>query len=191
MDPEPSSSLVPSLVQERFHHQILQHGHKLISFVAEELHGAPPGIAIILERFEWPESQVHWAWLIGVVDAATEQTVLRFFRTDAGRRALVSDGPDAVEFKLATALLHLPASQAEDPVLPGDLTAAATPLRGDQEVMILSRSPHHTICIPAETNGWLQVSPHMQFSQVLFLRLQGQARKCPCTICRTRITLAN
>lgn len=185
MDPEPSSDLVPHVIQERFHHQLRQHGDELISFVAVELRGAPSGIAITLERLEWPESQVNWVWFVGIADTATEQAVLRFFRTDAGRRALVSDGPDAVEFKLATTLLHLPASQAEDPVLPKDLTAAATPVRGDQQVVILSRSPPHTICVPAETSGWLQVPPHLQFSQVMYLRFQGQARKYLCTVCRT------
>ena len=185
MDPEPSSTLVPPTIQERFHHQIRQHGHELLSFVTEELHGAPSGIAITLERLEWPESQVNWVWFISVVDTAIEQAVLHFFQTDAGKRALVSDGPDAVQFKLATTLLHLPVSQAEDPVFPEDMTAAATPLPGDQEVMILSGSPPHTICVPAEASGWLQVTPHLQFSQVLYLRFQGQARKSPCSVCRT------
>ncbi len=179
MDSQPSSSLVPPAIQEKFHHQIRQHGHELLSFVAEELHGAPSGIAITIERLEWPESQVNWVWFVSVVDTVIEQAVLRFFQTDAGKRALLSDGPDAVQFKLATALLHLPTSQAEDPILPEGLTAAATPLRGNQEVVILSGSPGqpHTVCISAETNGWLQVSPHMQFSQVLYLRFWEQARK--------------
>ncbi len=190
-DPEPSFSLVPPAILERFHHQIRQHGPELLSFVTKELHGPPSGIAITLERLEWPESQVNWVWFVSVADTAIEQAVLRFFQTDAGRRALVSDGPDAVEFKLATTLLHLPASQAEDPILPEDLTAAAAPLRVDQEVMILSRSPPHTICVPAKTNGWLQVSPHLQFSQVVYLRFQGQARKYLCTVYRTQLTYAD
>jgi hypothetical protein len=171
------SEMDPHVIQDRFHHQIRQHGHELISFVTEELRGAPLGISITLEHLEWPGSEVNWVWFVSCVDNATEQAVLRFFQTDAGRRALVSDGLDAVEFKLASTLLRLPASQVEEPVLPADLTAAATPLRGDQEVMILSRSPPHPICVPAGTSGWLQVSPHMQFSPVLFLKLQGQSRK--------------
>lgn len=175
--PKPSSGVLPDTIRDRFHHQIRQHGHELIAFVAEELRGAPPGISITLERLEMPASQVNWVWFVGSADQATEQAILHFFQTDAGRKALVSDGPDPVEFKLASVLLRLPLSQAEDPVLPADLTAAAAPLRGDQEGVILSNAPPHPICVPARTSGWLQVAPHMQFSQVTSLELQGQARK--------------
>ena len=178
MDPEPSSSVLPThVIQDRFHDQIRQYGQEIISFVSEELRGPPLGISITLERLEWPEGQVNWVWFVGSADNNTEQAVLRFFRTDAGKRAMISNGPDPIEFKLASTLLRLPASQAEDLVLPAAFTAAVTPLRDDQEAMILSKSPPHPICVSAGTNGWLQVSPHMQFSQVLFLKLQEQTGK--------------
>ncbi|OAA63455.1 hypothetical protein SPI_03618 [Niveomyces insectorum RCEF 264] len=175
MDPK-SSGILPDGIYEQFHHQIRQHGHELLAFVAQELRGPPPGISITLERLELPVSQVNWLWLVGSTDPATEQAVLRFFQTDAGKKALMCEAPDAVEFKLASTLLRLaPPSPADDPVLPADLAAAAAPLRGDEECMILTEAPPHPICVPAHTGGWLQVAPHTQFSQVSVFSLQGQA----------------
>ncbi|KJR87557.1 uncharacterized protein SPSK_01953 [Sporothrix schenckii 1099-18] len=175
MNTESSSGVPFDIIQDRFHHQVGQHGHELLSFVAEKLRNASPGISITLGRLEMPASQVNWLWCVGSADQATEQAVLHFFQTDAGKRALVSDGPDTVEFKLASVLLRLPPSHAEDPVLPEDLAAAAGPLRDGQEAIIYSKAPPHPICIPARTSGWLQVSPHVQFSRVSVLQLQEQA----------------
>ncbi|CAK7221372.1 hypothetical protein SBRCBS47491_004507 [Sporothrix bragantina] len=102
MEPEPSSDVLSDAIYERFHHQIREHGNTLISFVAEELHGAPPGISITLERLEMPPFHVSWVWFIGSMDQATEQAILRFFQTDAGKAALISHGADVVEFKIAS-----------------------------------------------------------------------------------------
>ncbi|CAK7214868.1 hypothetical protein SCUCBS95973_002281 [Sporothrix curviconia] len=161
---------------------IRQHSRELLAFVAQDLHGSPPGISITLERLELPASQVNWLWLVGSADPATEQAVLRFFQTDAGKTALVSKSPDAgdIEFKLASTLLRLPLPRlaaAEDPVLPADLAAAAAPLRGDEEGMVVltKAPPQHPICVPSLTGGWLQVAPHTQFSQVSVFSLPGQA----------------
>ncbi|KAK3938633.1 hypothetical protein QBC46DRAFT_439856 [Diplogelasinospora grovesii] len=181
MDPEASPVLRPqdetgnSFVRDRFHHQIHQHGNELVSFVAEELRGTPPGMSITLTHLEWA-SQVNWIWLVGCADDATEQAVLRFFQTDAGKRALVSEGPDPIEFKLGVAALRLPVSQAEDLVLPAHLTAAASPLQGDKDVKILSKSQPYPICVSTGTSGWLQVPPHLQLSQVLSLRLKEETQ---------------
>jgi hypothetical protein len=167
-----------SAIQSRFCDQVRRYGHELLSFVAQELGFAPAALSITLERIDLPPNEVNWVWFVGSVDTATEQAILRFFQTDAGRRALLANGPDPLEFKLATTLLRLPASQAEHPLhpdLPAHLTAAVTPLPGDQEVIILSGpSPEQYVRGTGGATGWLQTFPHMQFSEVLYLHLRGQ-----------------
>ncbi|KAK4112410.1 hypothetical protein N656DRAFT_89167 [Canariomyces notabilis] len=165
-------------IQSRFCDQVRRYGHELLSFVAQELGFAPAALSITLERIDLPPNEVNWVWFVGSVDTATEQAILRFFQTDAGRRALLANGPDPLEFKLATTLLRLPASQAEHPLhpdLPAHLRAAVTPLPGDQEVIILSGpSPEQYVRGTGGATGWLQTFPHMQFSEVLYLHLRGQ-----------------
>ncbi|KAK4095918.1 hypothetical protein N658DRAFT_74058 [Parathielavia hyrcaniae] len=63
--------------------------------------------------------------------------------------------------------------------LPAAFTAADRPLQDGQEVVIASESttlPHSQACVPAApaTSGWLQVSPHMHFSQVLRVKPRDQ-----------------
>jgi hypothetical protein len=170
------------MIQDGFHRQVRQYGDDLISFVSAELRGPPAGLSITLEGFKDPDSQATWVWFVGSADPAIEQAVLRFFQTDAGKRALKSD---VVEFKLASTLLRLPGSQpAEDPNChhPAGLTAATATLQDGQEFMIVSEdeSPPHAParCVAVATGGWLQVSPRMHFSHVLLVKARNQqARK--------------
>lgn len=171
-------------IQARFHEQIRQHGQELLSFVADELRRDPPGISITLSPLKFPGAQANRVWCVGSADTATEHAVLRFFQTDAGRRALVSaDGQDVVEFKLASTLLLLPAhaSREQDPVLPAELTPAATAQPSDQQVVnLMVRSgppPAHPVRVHARTSGWLQIPHHTSFTQVMWFDLEQQSRK--------------
>jgi hypothetical protein len=176
MDSEPAGPPAYDAIYDRFHHKVRQYGDDLISFVSEELGSPPPGISITLQRYELPPSVFHWAWEVGSPDSATEQAVLRFFQTDAGKRALACDGSDGVEFKLASIQLRIPTSHGDDPQeqLPAGLTAAFTPLQEGQEVTIVFGASTHGVCLSAATAGWLQVAPRMHFSDVLVLQFQGQ-----------------
>ncbi|KAK4102459.1 hypothetical protein N658DRAFT_338571 [Parathielavia hyrcaniae] len=147
MDPSASST---ASIYDAYHHQVGQYGPELISFVSAELGRPPLGLSITLETIEWPESQVNHFWSVGSAELATERAVLRFFHTDAGKRALCAD---TVEFKLASALLRLPGIQT-------DLTTAAAQHQDGQGFVVASEStstswpqaPSHPE-VPAATIG--------------------------------------
>ncbi|KAM7210064.1 hypothetical protein V8F06_014552 [Rhypophila decipiens] len=172
-------------IQTRFHQQIIQHGQGLISSVAAEIQcDSPPGISLTLGPIEFPEGQVNWVWFVGTVDAASEQAVLHFFQTDAGKRALVSspDGKDVVEFKLASTCLQLSdrarSEHGYSPFPPADLSPFPAPgaegqvfdlrigdgPRAAQPVRVVARKPR----------AWLQI-PQGGFEQVLCFDLEGQS----------------
>ncbi|KAM7203079.1 hypothetical protein V8F33_002427 [Rhypophila sp. PSN 637] len=172
-------------IQARFHQQIIQHGQDFISSVAAEIQcDSPPGISITLGPIEFPEGQVNWVWFLGTVDAASEQAVLHFFQTDAGKGALVSsaDGKDVVEFKLASTSLRLydrvRDEQRYGPFPPADLSPFPPPgaegqvfdlrirdePRPTQPVRVVARRPR----------AWLQI-PREGFEQVLCLDLEGES----------------
>ena len=177
MDPLCSSDHSHARIWDMFHRQLDQHGHELSSFVSTELGEPPSGLSITLETIEWPESLVNWKWFVGSADPAVERSVLRFFQTDVGKRALSADG---VEFKLASALLRLPSNQPDDFLTcPAGFTPAAAPLQDGQSVVIVPQPastnlPHSHICIPATTGGWLQVSPRTHLEQLSVAKPQDQ-----------------
>jgi hypothetical protein len=172
-------------IYTKFHAQIRQHGPALLSFIAEQLGSvSPPALSVTLERIEYPPGEVNYAWFVGVPDAATERGVTRFFQSARGERALVyggGDGAERLEFKLATTLLRVVAgggSRGDGVALPAGLAVAQTPLRDDQEVVVvLMGSGSRPVRVVNRARGWLQTSPRAEFSQVWHLHVEELGRK--------------
>jgi hypothetical protein len=169
-------------IRDGFHHQVREYGHELSAFVSAELGRPPSGLSITLETIEWPESQVNWIWSVGSANLDIERVILRFFQTDAGKRALSAD---VAKFKLSSAPLRLHSNRADHVLYPAGYTLATATLQGCAEVVIASECaslPYSHVCIAAVTGGWLQVSPYTYLAQVLVVKPQDEqaskSRRC-------------